>query len=166
MLNLLRFFCFFCCVFSLACNQHEATHATSVASSAVAVSPAVSSPSALDTPETRKIAAQQYLKIVPVSALVDDMTEKVSAHMKPEVAANFRKVMHDMDVTALQQTMLESMVKRFTRKEIEMLAALYSTPEGKSVMKKMDDYMADVIPAIQQHLYQAIAKAQQANPAG
>ena len=111
--------------------------------------PASPTPTA-DTPENRREAAERYLSVVPPVELFKDVGEKV-AETLPEAArpAFVRAMTKELDVAKLSTAMLNSMVARFTVAEIDALAKFYGSPEGKSVMKKLGLYMADVMPVIE-----------------
>jgi hypothetical protein len=51
------------------------------------------------------------------------------------------------------------MVKIFTAQELNALADFYGSPVGKSAMGKFGIYMAEVMPALQQELIQAMGQA-------
>ena len=64
----------------------------------------------------------------------------------------------------LENITLEALVKHFTVKEIDALAAFYGSPEGRSITKKFGAYLADVMPAIQEELAGAIEAIQKEVP--
>ncbi len=145
-----------------ACEKEKAPTSAPSAGSAASASAAID-PGAPDTEETRRAAVQVYLKIVPVSDLLDDISTKMAAQMQPTQAQMFKTLMKEsFDVKALEEAMQNSMVKRFTLAEIQALSNFYSTAAGKSVMRKMGDYMSDVMPTIQQQIGIASMKAQAA----
>ena len=114
---------------------------------------------AADTKENRLKAAQRYLKIMPMKDMMEDMAKEMSKTMPADQAAVFKKILtQDVDISVLEKAATESMVKNFTTSEIEALAKFYASPEGRSVMKKLGVYMADVMPAIQQEIARAAEK--------
>lgn len=116
-----------------------------------------------DTPENRMIQAERYLQSTPPKAMFEDMAKKVAVTMPAEQRQGFIKMMTDqMDIDALTQSMKNSMVKNFTAPEIQSMADYYGSPVGKSVMAKMGDYMADVMPVMQKELLKAFQKIQAA----
>lgn len=103
--------------------------------------------------------------MVPVSDLINDMSDKMSTQMPAAQADIFRKMMREtIDTAVLEKAMVDSMTKHFSLREIQALTTFYGAPEGKSVMKKMGDYMADVMPVIQQEIYRAATKTKPAEP--
>ena len=110
-----------------------------------------------DTPENRLAAAKQYLRVSPIQEMMDDMTEKISLTMPLEQRREFVDLMKrrvQMDV--IEQATINGLVKHFTVREIEALAAFYGSPEGKAITKKMGVYMADVMPIIQREIQRAV----------
>lgn len=145
----LKFIFLILCVVLVACDCKEPASTSSVG--AVDAGP--------DTTENRKAAVDRYLAVVPVSEVVDDISEKMSAQMPPEQGVTMKKIIRDsMDAGVIEKAMRESMAKHFSVGEITALSNFYSTAEGKSVMKKMGNYMAEVMPVIQQQIAQAATK--------
>ena len=103
-----------------------------------------------DTPEARRIAVGQYFKVQPMSEMMNDMQERMMQGVPPQMRANMQSSkLSASDIQMIESAATDSMVKHFTIGEIEAMTAFYSSPEGRSVMKKMPDYMADLMPAIQ-----------------
>jgi hypothetical protein len=122
--------------------------------------PAAGQPAAEDTPEARREAALRYLEVNPLSDLMADMATKVAATLPEEARAPFVQAMtEELDLQPLQDAMVESLAKRMTLAEIHALHAFYASAEGKSVMKKLSDYMADVMPIIQEEVGRALGRA-------
>lgn len=118
-----------------------------------------------DTPENRTKEADRYLKATPPSEMMADMTANMSKNVPEESRAAFVETMSkNLDVAALTVAMKQSMIKHFTADELKGLADFYSTPEGKSAMKKMGVYMGDVMPAIQAEVQKAMQKTKEATP--
>ncbi len=119
-----------------------------------------------DTPETRRSQAERYMQSTPPKEMFADMAEKMAANLPPEQRASFKaSITSDLDISALTTAMLNSMVKHFTTEELKALADFYSSPIGKSAMKKFGDYMADVMPAIQAEMTKAMMKTRSSSPA-
>ena len=116
------------------------------------------SESAEDTPQSRRQAAERYLKVVPPQELIKDTAENVATNLPEAKRGPFVEAMtKQLDLQKLNQVMIDSMVNRFTVKEINALADFYGSPEGRSVMKKFGLFMADVTPAIEAETRKAIA---------
>ena len=109
-----------------------------------------------DTPENRAKAVDEYLSVVPVKELVDEMTEKVAASIPENNREAFKSMLtKHFDLDALAAAEKQSMAKIFTVGELKAMTAYYSTPEGKSSVKKMGALMADLMPVIQAELKKA-----------
>lgn len=110
-----------------------------------------------DTPANRRAAAQRYLKAVPAEDLVAGTIDQVAAQLPEERREPFKKALRKViNVAHIENITLETVVKHFTVKEINALTAFYSSPEGRSISRKFGAYLADVMPAIQQELEEAL----------
>ena len=125
-----------------------------------------------DTPENRAKLVDEYLSAVPIKDLVDDITEKVAATVPENSREAFKSMLtKHLDLDALVAAEKQSLAKIFTVGELKAMIAYYSTPEGKSSMKKMGAYMADLMPVIQAELKKAVqatvqeAKSESQTPA-
>ncbi|MBT6339834.1 MAG: DUF2059 domain-containing protein [Desulfobacula sp.] len=107
-------------------------------------------------------AIERYLQIMPVQELLDDMAIKVSRTLPENNREAFIDLMtKKFDIELLESAMIKSMYKHYTLSEIEALTNFYSKPEGKSIMKKMGDYMADVMPIIQSEMIRITREGKQ-----
>jgi hypothetical protein len=113
-----------------------------------------------DTPASRGKQAERYLVAMPVKEMMSDMAVQVSKNLPAEQQQAFKDLLtKHLDMVALEKAMKKSLVKHFTADELKALADFYSSPVGKSAMKKFGAYMADVMPAIQAEMMKAQAKA-------
>ena len=87
-----------------------------------AVALPATAPRAQDSIERRLAAAHRYAMVADIPNLIDGM--------------------------ARQMAMVDAMVNHFTSAELEALAGFYGTPLGKSILRKMPEYMGEVMPAI------------------
>ncbi len=113
-----------------------------------------------DTPANRNEQVDRYLKAVPVREMFADMSDQMAKNI-PE---NQRQVFKDtltkhLDVPAVEKAIKEAMVRHFTAEEIKALTDFYSSPVGKSAMKKLGAYSADIMPTIQKEVMKASGKA-------
>jgi hypothetical protein len=117
-----------------------------------------STPSAQpDTPANRRAAAQRYLKAVPAEELVAGTIEQVAAQLPEERRESFKAALRKViNVGQIENITLEAVAKHFTVNEIHALTAFYSSPEGRSISRKFGAYLADVMPAIQKELEEAL----------
>lgn len=110
-----------------------------------------------DTPSNRLAAAKRYMKIVPPEELVAATIEQVASQLPPARQEPFKAALRKViKVERIEEITLQAVAKHFTVKEINALAAFYSSPEGRSISRKFGAYMADVMPAIQQELEEAM----------
>ena len=109
-----------------------------------------------DTVQTRTAAARVYLKVVPASEVFSAMAARMSDQMEPAQAAAFKESMRSsLDIPLIERSMTEALVKHFTVKEIRALTVFHRSAEGRSIMKKMPAYTAEMMPVIREQLFQA-----------
>ncbi len=105
---------------------------------------------AADTPENRRLAAERYLAIAPrdemIAELVRQMAEGVPSRERTEFVRQLKPLVKPEYVNRVTA---DALVKHFTVREINALAAFYGSPEGKAIMKKFGSYTADVMAALQ-----------------
>ena len=110
-----------------------------------------------DSQKNRQAAAERYLSAVSMQSLVDDMTAQVAANLPEEEGRVFAEFMSEtIRWEVLEQAALSSMVRNFTTQELNALAAFNESPEGRSAMKKMGRYAADIMPALQREMLRAM----------
>ena len=110
-----------------------------------------------DTPENRAKVVDEYLRAIPVKDLLDDMTEKLAATVPENNREAFKSMLtKHFDLDALVAAEKQSLAKIFTVAELRAMIAYQSTPEGKSSMKKMGAYIADLMPVVQAELVKAV----------
>ena len=110
-----------------------------------------------DTPENRAKVVDEYLRAIPVKDLLDDMTEKLAATVPENNREAFKSMLtKHFDLDALVAAEKQSLAKIFTVGELRAMIAYQSTPEGKSSMKKMGAYIADLMPVVQAELVKAV----------
>lgn len=115
-----------------------------------------------DTPENRAKLADEYLKEISVKDQLDDMAERVAATVPENQREAFKSMLtKHFDVDALVAAEKQSLAKIFTVGELNAMVEYQSTPEGKSSMKKMGAYLADLMPVIQAELKRAVQAAVQ-----
>ena len=116
-----------------------------------------------DTPEDRAKVVDEYLRAIPVKDLLDDMTGKLAATVPENNREAFKSMLtKHFDLDALVAAEKQSLAKIFTVGELRAMIEYRSTPEGKSSMKKMGAYIADLMPVVQAELKKAmLATAQE-----
>lgn len=116
-----------------------------------------------DTPENRKQEAERYLSVVSAKSLIDGMVTKMAANMPEEQGTIMVEALtKELNLDSITKAMSASMQKHFTADELKALADFYSQPIAKSAMAKMGDYMADVMPAVETQMVEAMERAQKA----
>jgi uncharacterized protein len=111
----------------------------------------------LDTPANRLAAAKRYLQAVPPASMVADSVDRVVSQVPPDRRDKFKQALSKViSSDRIEKITLDAVIKHFTVKEINALAAFYASPEGRSITKKFGAYIADVMPAIQEELAMAV----------
>jgi len=109
--------------------------------------------SVADTPANRLAAAEKYLKAVPPMEMVKESVDQLAARLPEDRREEFRQALAKvLGSERIEKITLDAIVKHFTVREINALAAFYGSPEGRSIGKKFSAYMADVMPSIQEEL--------------
>ena len=109
------------------------------------------------TPENRAKVVDEYLSLVPTKDLVADMTERLAATIPEDKREAFKSMLtKHFDLNALLAAQKQSLAKIFTVGELKAMIAYQSTPEGRSSLKKMGAYMADMMPVVQTELEKAV----------
>ncbi len=112
-----------------------------------------------DTPANRSAEAERYIQVVPPREMFAEMAVTMAQAMPESQRGEFIELMtKNLDMEAVTDGMKESLVKVFTAEELRALADFYSSPAGKSAMKKMTPYMHDLMPLIQAEIQKAVAK--------
>ena len=102
---------------------------------------------------SREAAADRYLKVVPMSKMLDDTFTEISKQVPEDQRVQFLAQMKAIvRVDVLERIARESMVKTFTTDELNALANFYGSQHGASAMEKFGVYMGQVMPAIQQEI--------------
>lgn len=113
-----------------------------------------------DTPENRSMEADRYLATTPPKGMFQDLADKLAMNLPVERRQEFKDLLtKHLDIQALEKAIKGALVKHFTADELKALADFYSSPAGKSAMKKFGAYMAEVMPTIQAEAIKAQAKA-------
>ncbi len=115
-----------------------------------------------DTPENRAKAASDYLKVASIEDLLNDVTEKVALQLPAPNRELFKSLMtKHIDKAALREATQRALTKYFTVDELQAMTSFYSTPQGKSILKKMGLYTAEVMPVIQSQVATGLQAALQ-----
>lgn len=118
-----------------------------------------------DTPENRRAEAERYLAASAPKTMFVEMAKKMAANMPEDQRGPFVELfVSKVDMEALTKAMIDSMVKHFSAEELKALADFYGSPVGKSAMSKFGDYMADLMPTLQQEMAKAAQRMRDAKP--
>ena len=110
-----------------------------------------------ETPGNRQAAAERYLDVAPMDSMMRDMIEKTAENLPEGQRKSFVEIMTNyVRLNVLERSVVSSMVRHFTVRELNALADFYGSPEGRSAMKKFGAYTADIMPVIQQEMARAI----------
>ena len=94
-------------------------------------------PSPPDTEKNRITAAKRYLAVMPPEEMMRDLVSNMAQQIPEKNRQEYVDLMtKHLDLKAVEQILLDSMVKHFTTKELDALASFYGSPEGKASMKK------------------------------
>jgi len=111
---------------------------------------------AQDSLSAREAAADRYLRVTPMSRVLDDTFAEMSKQLPPDQRQEFlRRARSAVRPQALEQITRTALIRHFTADELNALADFYGSRNGASAMKKFPAYMADVGPAIQAEIQKA-----------
>ena len=114
-----------------------------------------------DTPDARRSAAVRYHKVLPMESMMDELVSQLVLQAPPEARADAKKMMLDgIDFDVLRNLSIELMVTHFSADEITSLTDFYTSATGRSVMKKMPTYTAELMPLIQKEIMKAMPRPQ------
>lgn len=112
--------------------------------------------------ELKLEAAKRYLSITPVESMMADVTNNMAENMLPEQAEDFKSVMlKHFDLVRLEEIMLKGLINHFSLAELNAIADFYGSEIGKSAMKKLGVYSAEVMPAVQFEVKRAFEKLEE-----
>ncbi|MCK4492802.1 MAG: DUF2059 domain-containing protein, partial [Methylococcales bacterium] len=104
-------------------------------------------------------AIEHYLEVVPIKIMMNDMVLKMAKALpEKEQAEIINFVFQKLNFELLETVMKKAMQKHFTLKEVNYMVATSLSPEGKSVIKKTGDYMAEVMPVVQEEMFRVLTE--------
>ena len=116
-----------------------------------------------DTKANRSREAARYLKALPPAEFVGDMIFNMAQNLPASQRKEFiDKMTQNFDFDAVRKVTMESLVRHLTAEELAALADLYSSPVGKSAMKKITVCMGEMSPHVELELQKAFLKTSQA----
>lgn len=115
-----------------------------------------------DNPDSRRLAALRYQQAFPMEQMMDELTTQIAMQAPAEARDEIKRMMFEgIDFKRVRDVSIEIMIKHFTAAEINSLTDFYSSPDGRSVMKKMPIYTAELMPIIQQAVMRNLPNPQQ-----
>ncbi|RBP48232.1 uncharacterized protein DUF2059 [Roseimicrobium gellanilyticum] len=113
-----------------------------------------------DTPENRAKEADRYFEAAAPKEMLDEMTTQMAAAVPDAEKAKFKELLtKHFNYESFVKSMKDAMVRHFTATELAALADFYSSDVGKSAMKKMGAYTAEIMPLVQTEILKAQQKA-------
>ncbi len=110
-----------------------------------------------DTSANRLIAANRYLKAVPMDQMITETVIELSKQLPAERREEFiRQMKATIQPGHLESIARKAMITHFTTEELNALADFYGSKHGASTMKKFGPYMADVLPSIQAEVQRSL----------
>lgn len=113
-----------------------------------------------DTPENRAKEADRYFEAAAPKEMLDEMTTQMAVAVPDAEKAKFKELLtKHFNYESFVKSMKDAMVRHFTATELAALADFYSSEVGKSAMKKMGAYTAEIMPLVQTEILKAQQKA-------
>lgn len=118
-----------------------------------------------DTAADRATAVQRYLRAVPSTRLYNDMLAEMARQLPAAQRDVFMaELKKSFNPASVDRITTGALVKGYTADEINALAEFYESKHGASVMKKMPQLMAEIMPGIQQEVFKVVQKIEQRPP--
>ena len=106
-----------------------------------------------DTPESRKLAARQYLQVASANTIVEGgILEFATTIPVDQRTARIKQLRAAIQPAKIDEIAIEALVKTFTTDELKALAAFYGSDVGKSAVNKFGAYSAAIIPGIRKEI--------------
>lgn len=104
-----------------------------------------------DTPETREMAAKEYLKVQPVEQLYQDTVNDLAVQVPEARRQEFLKVMGEaVDMKQLNALAVQSLTENFTASELNYMTDFYGSPTGQAIYQKFPAYLTDIGQGLRQ----------------
>jgi uncharacterized protein len=98
-------------------------------------------------PKDKTDAINEYMMVNSIDDLMDQMLVEVLKKIPKENHDIYKTIWKSsVDKIEMKRVMLSTICKNFSIGEIKALTQFYGSPEGKSVMKKMPQYTAELMP--------------------
>lgn len=101
----------------------------------------------------RLIEAKAYLKVAPVSKVIDEVMDGVAKNPRSRLTSDdLKRIRASIDTTGLDKIMQDALVKDFTLDELKMMVQFFGSNTGRSILHKMPGYMGEVMPPVGQRI--------------
>jgi len=118
-----------------------------------------------DTPENRARLAERYFELVPFQDMMGEMGEEMASKMPPDSREQFLEYWKSFNtsanITEIEAVAKQSLSKHMTTGELAAFVRYMEDPSGRSGMRKMKYYMADIMPILQKTTETALVRFQQ-----
>jgi len=119
-----------------------------------------------DNATNRTALAQDLLKVQSMDSIFGDIIESMARAVPQNEQQRLRDYMQkNLDVASIRASAVQSLAKTFTVAELAAMVDFYGSDEGQSIQKKLGPYMADLSPALQSTMQNAMTKYRQQYPA-
>jgi hypothetical protein len=116
-------------------------------------------PASQDTPEGRRVAAEEFIKAVPPSEEIGRLIQEMSHELPENQRQAFIEEMEQrVNMAYMKGVMLDGLVTELTTAELSAAAKFYASPEGKSVREKLPKVIDGITPLIQGELERTARK--------
>jgi hypothetical protein len=139
-----------CVMFSLGCSGAPQEQVSTQ-------SPGDSRALLVDSADSRRLEAEKCVAAYPAAEFAADLTEQAAEIVGREVAEDARsKLSQRLSAKDFEDTRIQLLTRNFSARELAVLADIYRTSEGKSLMRKITQYNNDwrsyLTPAILESL--------------
>jgi len=113
-----------------------------------------------DSPELRAAAADRYMRVADLHKMLNDVAESIAKTLPEERRELYKStLLKHLRIAALSDAMRAAMVRTFTARELDALANFYGSPEGQSALAKFGQYMAALMPTMNEEMSRASKEA-------
>lgn len=113
-----------------------------------------------DTPENRAKEAEKFFEAASPRDLLMEMAAALATSVPDGEKQKFKEMLaKHLDYDAFTKNVKEAMARHFSVAELTALTEFYKTDAGKSAMKKMGAYTAELMPLVQTEILKAQQKA-------
>jgi hypothetical protein len=106
-------------------------------------------------------AAEGYWNAAQISAMIMESMDRMAMRIPEAERAKFKAEVSDklMASGRIKKATVEAAARTFNRKELEAITKFYASPEGRSSMQKMPQFMSQLSRIVQMELVGLMEKA-------